>query len=83
MFEVVERIAKMDATIAQLERHLQMARETREELIMTTRGEMSKDEILQEIRYILGSLEDQYTCSDREMCEQVVADLKAILEKAK
>jgi len=27
------RIAKLEATIAQLERHLQMARETREELI--------------------------------------------------
>jgi hypothetical protein len=38
MFEVVGRIEKLDATIAQLERHLQMARETREELItMTTR----------------------------------------------
>jgi hypothetical protein len=83
MFEVVERIAKMDATIAQLERHLQMARETREELIMTTRGEMSKDEILQEIRYILGSLEDQYTCSDREMCEQVVEQLSELLRRAK
>jgi hypothetical protein len=44
---------------------------------------MSTGEILQEIRYVLGSLEDQYTCSDREKCEQVVVDLKAILEKAK
>jgi hypothetical protein len=37
MFEVRGRIAKLDATIAQLERHLQMARETRNELLMTTR----------------------------------------------
>jgi hypothetical protein len=44
---------------------------------------MSADDILQQLRYILGSLEDQYTCSDREKCEQVVADLKAILEKAR
>jgi hypothetical protein len=77
------RIEKLDATIAQLERHLQAARETREELIMTTRGEMSKDEIVQEIRYILGSLEDQYECSDREMCEQVVEQLSELLRAAK
>jgi hypothetical protein len=44
---------------------------------------MHADEILQELRYILGSLEDQYECSDREKCEEVVADLRAILEKAR
>jgi len=44
---------------------------------------MNREDILQELRYILGSLEDQYECSDRQMCEQVAADLKAILEKAR
>lgn len=43
---------------------------------------MRADEILQEIRYILGSLEDQYECSDRQMCEQVAGELKALLRRA-
>jgi hypothetical protein len=43
---------------------------------------MHADEILQELRYILGSLEDQYTCSDREKCDEVAGELKALLRRA-
>jgi hypothetical protein len=49
---------------------------------MTTREGMSTDETLKEIRYILGSLEDQYTCSDREMCDEVAGELRGLLSRA-
>jgi hypothetical protein len=43
---------------------------------------MKREEILQELRYVLGSLEDQYECSDREKCEEVAGELRGLLRRA-
>lgn len=38
---------------------------------------------LEFIRHIKGMLEDQYTCTDREMCEEIVTECTRFLRESR